>query len=139
MIYGKDANDNFDSIQKYTHTNEVILNSFKADTTASQIREKFEATNGKAVSDEEAKLILSYYNGLHKQEDGLYNYKKLPFKALAEIQQKYNSVGWISMDHSADYVELAMYGPGSELLKPFVKNTDLHYLMLQAAEVENKF
>ena len=43
------------------------------------------------------------------------------------------------MDHSGDYVELAAFGPGSELLKPFVKNTDLHYLMLQAAEVENKF
>lgn len=139
VIYGKNANDNFDSIQKYTHTNEVILNSFNSNTTTSQIREKFEASNGKAVSDEEAKEILSYYNGLHKQEDGLYNYKKLPFKALADIQQKYNSVGWISMDHSADYVELAMFGPGSELLKPFVKNTDLHYLMLQAAEVENKF
>ena len=55
------------------------------------------------------------------------------------MQGKINSVGWISMDHSADYVELAMFGPGSELLKPFVKNTDLHYLMLQAAEVENKF
>lgn len=139
VIYGKNANDNFDSIQKYTNTNEVILNGFNSTTTASQIREKFDAANGKAVSDEEAKEILSYYNGLHKQEDGLYNYKKLPFKALADIQQKYNSVGWISMDHSADYVELAMYGPGSELLKPFVKNTDLHYLMLQAAEVENKF
>ena len=139
VIYGKNANDNFDSIQKYTNTNEVILNGFNSNTTASQIREKFEVANGKAVSDEEAKEILSYYNGLHKQEDGLYNYKKLPFKALAEIQQKYNSVGWISMDHSADYVELAMYGPGSELLKPFVKNTDLHYLMLQASEVENKF
>jgi hypothetical protein len=24
-------------------------------------------------------------------------------------------------------------------LKPFVKNTDLHYLMLAAAEIENKF
>lgn len=139
VIYGKNANDNFDSIQKYTNTNEIILNSFKSTTTASQIREKFEASNGKAVSEEEAKEILSYYNGLHKQEDGLYNYKKLPFKALADIQQKHNAVGWISMDHSADYVELAMYGPGSELLKPFVKNTDLHYLMLQAAEVENKF
>ena len=139
VIYGKDANTNFDSIQKYTHTNEVILNSFNNSTTAAQIREKFEATNGTAVTEEEAKIVLSYYNGLHKQEDGLYNYKKLPFKALAEIQQKYNSVGWISMDHSADYVELAMYGPGSDLLKPFVKNTDLHYLMLEAAEVENKF
>ena len=43
------------------------------------------------------------------------------------------------MRHSADYVELAMFGPGSDLLTPFIKNTDLHYLMLQAAEVENKF
>ena len=40
------------------------------------------------------------------------------------------------MDHSGDHVELAMYGPGSELLKPFVKNTDLHYLMLEASECE---
>ena len=115
------------------------MNSFKADTTASQIREKFEATNGKAVSDEEAKEILSYYNGLHKQEDGLYNYKNLPFKTFAEMQKSRTSVGWISMDHSADYTELAMFGPGSDKLKPFIKNTDLHYFMLEAAEVENKF
>ena len=45
----------------------------------------------------------------------------MPFKAYSEIQKKHNSVGWISMDHSGDYVELAMYGPGSELLKPFCK------------------
>jgi len=37
------------------------------------------------------------------------------------------------MGHSGDYVELAMFGPGSELLKPLVKNTDLHQLMLRAA------
>ena len=55
------------------------------------------------------------------------------------MQKEHNSVGWISMNHSADYVELAMFGPGSQLLKPFVKNIDLHYLMLEAAEVENKF
>ena len=48
-------------------------------------------------------------------------------------------MGWISLEHTGDHVELAAFGPGSELLKPFVKNTDLHYLMLQAAEIENKF
>jgi alkaline phosphatase len=58
---------------------------------------------------------------------------------LAEIQKKYNSVGWISMDHSADYTELAMFGPGSKHLNPFIRNTDLHYFMLDAAEVENNF
>ncbi len=139
VIYGKDANANFDSIQNYTQTNEWILNRIKPDNTAAQVRELVESANKTAISEEDAKTILSYYDGLHKEEGGLYNYKKVPFKAFAQIQQKTNSVGWISMDHSADYVELAMFGPGSDLLKPFVKNTDLHYLMLQAAEVENKF
>jgi len=139
VIYGKKANDNFDSIQKYTHTNEWLLNQIHADSSVSQVREIIDSANGGTISDEDAKTVLSYYSGLDKGDDGLYNYKKLPFKAFAEMQKKSNSVGWISMDHSADYVELAMFGPGSELLKPFVKNTDLHYLMLQAAEVENKF
>jgi alkaline phosphatase len=55
---------------------------------------------------------------------------------LSLIQSNYTSVGWGSMDHSADYVELAMYGPGSELLNPYVKNTDLHNLMLDATGVK---
>ena len=139
VIYGKNANDNFDSIQKYKHTNEWLLNNVHATSTLSQVKEVVEFANGAALSDEDAKTVLTYYDGLHKEEGGLYNYKKLPYKAFAEMQQKTNSVGWISMDHSADYVELAMFGPGSQNLKPFVKNTDLHYLMLQAAEVENKF
>lgn len=140
VIYGKNANTNFDSIQNYTHTNEWILNSIKPENTIAQVREIVESANKTTISEEDAKTILGYYDGLNKEEEsGLYNYKKLPFKTFAQIQQKTNSVGWISMDHSADYVELAMFGPGSDLLKPFVKNTDLHYLMLQAAEVENKF
>ena len=139
VIYGKDANKNFDSIQTYSKTNEIILNEIHADTSVTKVRDIIAAGNGTTVSEDDAKTILTYYDGLHKEEGGLYNYKKLPYKAFAEMQKKTNSVGWISMDHSADYVELAMYGPGSDLLKPFVKNTDLHYLMLQAAEVENKF
>ena len=74
-----------------------------------------------------------------KLEDGLYNPKHLPYKVFADIQRKSNSVGWSSMDHSSDYCEIAMFGPGKQLLKPFIKNTDLHYMMLEAAEVENKF
>ncbi len=139
IIYGKNANANFDTIQKYKHTNEWILNNIHPTSTLSQVKETIDFANGSRISDEDAKTVLSYYDGLHKEEGGLYNYKKLPFQAFSEMQKKSNSVGWISMDHSADFVELAIFGPGSELLKPFIKNTDLHYLMLQAAEVENKF
>ncbi|RPD99955.1 alkaline phosphatase [Aureibaculum marinum] len=138
VIYGKKANDNFDSIQKYKHTNEWILKGIGKETSVSQLKERVHYANNFALTDEESKLLLSYYSNL-QTEDGLYNPRHLPFKVLAEIQKQHNSVGWISMQHSADYVELAMYGPGSHLLKPFIKNTDLHYLMLEAAEVENKF
>jgi alkaline phosphatase len=138
IIYGKAANDNFDSLQHYKFTNERLLNSIHADTSLSQIREIIEFGNSKPISEENAKIIMSFYNGL-KREEGLYNFKNLPYKVFADLQSKTNSIGWISMEHSADHVELAMFGPGSQLLKPFVKNTDLHYLMLEAAEVENKF
>ena len=139
VIYGKNADSNFDSVSKYRQTNEWVLNQVKPDFTPAKLRELVEYAQATAITDDEAKTLLGYYSGLEKEEGGLYNYRKVPFKAFAEMQKKYNSVGWISMDHSADYVELAMYGPGSGLLKPFVKNTDLHYLMLAAAEVENKF
>ncbi len=138
IIYGKEANNDFDSIQHYKHTNDWILNGFGKETTISQIKERIEYANNFAVTEDEAKLLLSYFTAI-KTEDGLYNYKHLPFNELAQIQKNHNSVGWISMQHSADYVELAMFGPGSHLLKPFIKNTDLHYLMLEAAEVENNY
>lgn len=137
IIYGKEANDNFDSVQEYKHTNEWILNGIGKETSVSQIKERVYYANNFLLTNEECKQLSSYYADL-QTENGLYNPRHLPFKILAEIQQKHNSVGWISMQHSADYVELSMYGPGSHLLRPFIKNTDLHYLMLEAAEIENK-
>jgi len=133
VIYGAEATKNFNSIADYKYTNEYILNSIHADFNLQQIKDWIYETNKFSLSDDEAKHILNFYSGLEKQEGGLYNYKKLPYKAFSEIQKKHNNVGWISMDHSGDYVELAMFGPGSELLKPFIKNTDLHYLMLKAS------
>lgn len=139
MIYGKYADNHFDSLADYKYTNEYILNSIKADYSESQIKDFVKNCINVDLADDEIKTITSYYNGLKKGDDGLYNYKHLPFQAFSEIQKKYNSVGWISMDHSADYVEVAMFGPGNHLHKPFMKNTDMHYLLLEAAEVENKF
>lgn len=138
IIYGKSANNNFDSVQNYKQSNEWILNQFSENSKIKEIIETLKYANGNTISEEDAQKILKYYSGLEKDEDGLYNYKKVPFKLLSEIQQKTNSVGWISMDHSADYVELAMFGPGSERLKPFMRNTELHTFMLEAAEVEVK-
>lgn len=133
------ANQGFDGIRNYRNTNEWLLNQITKDTSVSQIKDLIAATNGIPVTNEDVKSIKTYYDDIVKGEDGLYNYRKVPFKLYSEIQKKYNSIGWISMSHSSDHVEVAAFGPGSELLKPYCLNTDLHYLMLEAAQVENKF
>lgn len=139
ILYGSRANIEFDSLQNYTATNEFVLNQIHPEDSVHRVREVVQKFNGIDLSKDDSTNLLSYYTGLQKAEGGLYNYKKLPYKAISDIQRRYNSIGWTSMDHTGDYVELAMYGPGSQKLKPFIKNTDLHYFMLDAAEIENKF
>lgn len=134
LFSGSHATANFDRIQKFKHTNEWILNGIDKNTSNAALIEKIEAAHGYAIKSTEAASILKHYSQL--DGEGLYNPRNLPFKALGQVQYNYTSVGWGSMDHSADYVELAMFGPGSELLKPFVKNFELHNLMLKAAGVQ---
>ncbi len=132
-LSGGEVNANFDSIQKYRHSNEWILNGIDDTTSLSQLKERIEYANPDfTVNDEEASLLQSYYRKLNT-ETGVYNARELPFRALAEMQKKRNSVGWISMDHASDHVELAAFGPGSQLIPAFVINTDLHNLMLQVS------
>lgn len=139
VIYNKKANQNFDNLQHFNQTNYWILQGIKPSSSISFIKERIaKACNNWNITDEQAKTILSYYKGT-KKDVGMYNPKKLPFKYLAGIQYKHTSVGWNSMQHTSDYVELAVYGPGSEHIKPFMQNTEMHYFMLKAAEVENKF
>ncbi|PWN71495.1 alkaline phosphatase [Chryseobacterium phosphatilyticum] len=133
-IYGNDATKNFNSISDYKYTNEYILNKIHKEYSSKDVKDWIYEGNKIVLNDDEARQILGFYNGLEKEE-GLYNYKKLPFKLYSEIQKKHNSVGWISMDHSGDYVEVAAYGPGSEYVQPFIKNTDLHDVMLKASHI----
>lgn len=136
VVYGNEANENFDRISKFKQTNEWILNDITEQFTIEQVIDRIEYANGVKISKEDATEILSYYRGLQKREDGTYNYKKLPYKRLSEIQKKYTNVGWIGDNHSADYVEIAMFGPGKDMLPKFLLNTDLHYYMLEVTGVK---
>jgi alkaline phosphatase len=131
LFSGAKANQNFDRIQTFKHTNEWILSGVDKNTSASTLIEKIVEAQGYAITKEEASAVLKHYQTL--DEKGIYNPRKLPYRELAQLQTEYTSVGWGSMDHSADYVELAMLGPGAELLNPFVRNFELHNLMLKAA------
>lgn len=131
-LFGADIN--FDKLQHFKQTNDWLLRGIDRSFSASQIVERMEAAQGIAITKDEAASLLKHYETT--DSDGLYNPYKLPFKELAEVQSRYTSIGWGGMNHSADHVELAMFGPGSERLKPFVKNTDLHNFMLEAAGLD---
>lgn len=128
------ATENFDRLFGLKHSNEWILKGLKTDSTNSQIIERIEHAMGSAITTEEAGIIQEHLSKM--DDDGSYNPYKLPFKELAQLQSKYTSIGWASQHHTADYVELTMMGPGSEMLRPFVKNNELHDFMLVAAGVK---
>lgn len=130
-LFGKESN--FDRIQTFRNTNDWILRDITHNFKPAQVIERIEAAQGYAIKKEEAELLLTYYTA--PKEEGLYNPYKLPFRQLGEIQNNYTSVGWAGTGHSGDFVELGAFGPGSELIRPYLKNSDLHNIMLAATEV----
>lgn len=134
----RDATANFERIFTFKHTNDWILQGIDRDFNAAQVRERIAYAQGITINAEEAIRLLAHYV-TDRDEDGLYNPYKLPFHDLAVIQQRSTSVGWGSMGHSADYVEVAAFGPGKELLPAFLRNTDMHQLLLEAAAVPTKY
>ncbi|MEZ4909966.1 MAG: alkaline phosphatase [Saprospiraceae bacterium] len=136
LYYGSNADTNFDKIFDVKASNETILNGISKSTSVAVLTEFVKEKQGFVLDAEDAKLILSKYE--HLDEVGTYNPYKLPFKTYGEIFSKHFSIAFGGVDHSADYTELCMFGPGSEHLKPFVRNVELHNFMLQVAEVDAK-
>lgn len=134
LIKSKDVDKKFDLFQNFKQTNEWVLRGTKNSDSVSSVIERINYAQGITISEEEAKSILNDYSSF--DNNGIYNDYKLPYRKLAEIQHNYTSVYWSGMNHSADFVELAMFGSGREALPPFVKNIDLHNFMLEATGVE---
>lgn len=132
LINSNHVNQKFESLLKYKHTNDWVLYGINKDFTTNQVIERIYEAQQITITDLEAKSLLEDYT--KQNNSGIYNAYKLPFRKFAQIQQNYTSIGWSGMDHSADFVELAMFGPGSTALKPFVRNNELHSFMLEAAK-----
>ncbi|MBN1143338.1 MAG: alkaline phosphatase [Bacteroidales bacterium] len=132
LIKSKNVDQKFETLLKFKQTNDWVLYGINKDFSVNQVIERIYEAQQITITEIEAMSLLEDYT---KQDNsGIYNAYKLPFRKFAQIQQNYTSIGWSGMDHSADFVELAMFGPGSAALKPFVSNTELHSFMLEAAK-----
>jgi alkaline phosphatase len=129
LFYSNQANKNFERLFETKASNEWILNQITPETSTAQVIDLIVSHQKITLKTEEAESILKSYQ---RGSDGMYNPRNLPFMPLASMQTSQTSIQWAGSNHSADYVELAMFGPGSENLVGFVKNHELHNFMLQA-------
>jgi alkaline phosphatase len=56
-------------------------------------------------------------------------------KTLLPILPKYTGIGWTGNNHTSELVEFSAYGPGSALFPPFLRNDEVHALLLKATGV----
>ena len=129
LFSGNQANKNFERLFETKASNEWILNQITPETSPAQVIDLIVSHQNIALKTEEAETLLKTYQ---RGADGMYNPRNLPFMPLASMQSAHTSIQWAGSNHSADYVELAMFGPGSENLGGFVKNFELHNFMLQS-------
>lgn len=134
LMYGKKANEQFDGFQLIKASNDFVLKNIPLRSSASQIRDFVFQYQNWAPNQEQAQTLFECYNEL--SVDDIANYRKLPFEAFAQYQKTHLGIGWISMEHTADLVELATFGPCHSPLKGFVRNFELHNWMLKAAGLE---
>ncbi|MBK9735149.1 MAG: alkaline phosphatase [Saprospiraceae bacterium] len=134
LFYGDKADSNFEKLFTVKHSNDHVLKGIKKGESPDDIVQKVKSAQNIELTVEQAQELKSKY--LYMGGEDNYNPYKLPFELYGQMQAKHTSVAFGSMDHSADFVELTMFGPGSERLNPFVLNSDLHNFMLEIAEVD---
>lgn len=103
---------------------------------AAHIQQVLSDALGCKVSSKHAKLLENF---LVRKSGALYDQLNSETGQLGLLLGNYTGVGWTSGSHTADYVPIAAFGPGSEHFAGFIQNTDVfrHYTRLAGIDFEN--
>ncbi|WP_421938852.1 alkaline phosphatase [Pedobacter sp.] len=137
LFYADEADKKFDRLQQFRHSNNWLLTQIDQSFSEKKIQEMILEHQGITMNPADINSLRVHFKDIIP--GGLYNESNLPFYEYGRLMGKYTDVQWAGMNHTGDYVELTMFGPGSEKLKPFVKNYELHNFMLEAAEMPQHF
>lgn len=97
------------------------------------IKEQFYNLLGIELSDTHADMIARYNIGEFEQPNDRLNRRYGPF--FSQILSNYIHIGWSTDSHTGEYVPLTALGPGSELVKPFIRNYEVFDLMCAATGI----
>lgn len=87
-----------------------------------------------ALSGAKLGIALRQFTGLELKEPELKLAQGIK-NDLAKVLQAHTGVGWTSGNHTGELVELAAFGPGSQRFPAFLRNLEVHDLILQAMEI----
>lgn len=132
-----------DTIKEYKHSFEWIhgqLGISWSDTsvpdhvTVNRVRELIEYASSTLITEEEA---IMAYKSLTGEFRAPFRNRSGNAGVFSGILANYNGIYFISTTHTSDYVEIASWGPGSDRIPTFVRNTDLFDLMVDMAAVRD--
>ena len=126
----RDTNDHFDRVQHFRHTTNWIADGLDRGSSVDTIRQRMEEATRLQISAEEAEFIRQ---ALRNQYEPPYRVMRSTAVVLGQIIANHTSVNWTGTTHTSDYVELGVFGPGSDQIRSFMRGAELFQVMTTAA------
>ncbi len=128
-----ETNQFFDRTMALKQSNNWILKGLSYKKNGSEIQDRVEAATNFKISYREAEMLQAALKGRYRD---VYAAQENPKAVLGKIIANYTSVNWTGNNHTADFAELGTFGPGAELVPTFVRNTQMHEIILQACGIK---
>lgn len=92
-------------------------------------------TTGYKPSERRATLFCKHLKGEYLP---LYDQMNSPVSQLGQLMANWLGIGWTGNTHTADYVQLVAFGPGSEHFSGLIQNTDVFNIYTHLAGIDFK-
>lgn len=100
----------------------------------SRIKDVVEYATQTKIKSDEALMIREALDGKFRAS---FHNREGAVAVMSGVLANYNGIYFIGTNHTADYVEIAAWGPGSDRIPTFVRNTALFDLMVDMADVRS--
>lgn len=133
--YGSKGRAGFERIGECTRSFDWIIDQIKrtgARRNGERLRETIEQSHKIRLEDDEVQTLLKWLNGEAVDPFLIASKGTAP---LGSVLANHLGVAFLSINHTSDYVEMLATGPGSERLPPYLKQADVHRLMIEALDL----
>jgi alkaline phosphatase len=122
----------FGRLAEFRGTHGAIVPRIHAGSSVAEIRGVLNEVTRLPITVADAEILQARlretYRAPYRRMNGIH-------AVLGQVLANYTDIGWMSHTHTSDYVELLAWGPGSERIKPFNRNTDLFQVMVASAGI----